>query len=110
VPGSVAKSTHAGLPWLRFLRESAAGYAHFWPFDGWTIQPGRSVVAEVYPTLCRHMHAQDALTNDQQDAYAAVAWLKQADLDGSLTDYFRPSLNADERRAAEIEGWILGVK
>lgn len=35
VQGSVAKSTHAGLPWLRFLREQCGGRVHFWPFDGW---------------------------------------------------------------------------
>jgi len=35
VQGSVAKSTHSGLPWLRFLDLSVAGRVHFWPFDGW---------------------------------------------------------------------------
>jgi hypothetical protein len=33
VQGSVAKSTHAGIPWLRFIRERLGD---FWPFD-----PGR---------------------------------------------------------------------
>lgn len=33
-PGSIAKSTHAGLPWLRFLRQRLGGRVHFWPFDG----------------------------------------------------------------------------
>lgn len=40
VQGSVAKSTHAGLPWLRGLRQQAAGRIHFWPFDGWSIPAG----------------------------------------------------------------------
>jgi len=110
VPGSVAKSTHAGLPWLRFLRERTAGRVHFWPFDGWTIPPGRSVVAEVYPALCKHMRTQEALTSDQHDAYAVAAWVRHADLDGSLNEYLAPSLTADERRTADIEGWILGVR
>jgi len=35
VPGSVAKSTHAGLPWLRYLRKHLGERLHFWPFDGW---------------------------------------------------------------------------
>jgi hypothetical protein len=48
VPGSVAKSTHAGLPWLRRLRVTRV---HFWPFDGWDVPAGRSVVVEVYPSL-----------------------------------------------------------
>ena len=37
VPGSVAKSTHAGLPWLRYLRQQMGTRVHFWPFDGWVI-------------------------------------------------------------------------
>ena len=47
VQGSVAKSTHAGIPWLRHLRRQATGLVHFWPFDGWHVPAGRSVVAEV---------------------------------------------------------------
>jgi len=37
VPGSVAKSTHAGIPWLRFIRTRLGSRVHFWPFDGWEI-------------------------------------------------------------------------
>ena len=37
VQGSVAKSTHAGIPWLRFIRQRLGGRVHFWPFDGWDI-------------------------------------------------------------------------
>jgi hypothetical protein len=33
VPGSVAKSTHAGLPWLRYIRHKVGDRVHFWPFD-----------------------------------------------------------------------------
>ena len=51
VPGAVAKSTHAGLPWLLQLRRRVGHRTHFWPFDGWRIPSGRSVVAEVYPSL-----------------------------------------------------------
>ena len=42
VPGSVAKSTHAGLPWLRYIRQKIGDDVHFWPFDGWEIPRGRS--------------------------------------------------------------------
>jgi hypothetical protein len=35
--GSVAKSTHTGIPWLRFIRERLGSRVHFWPFDGWEI-------------------------------------------------------------------------
>ena len=51
VQGSVAKSTHAGLPWLRHLRRECKRSVHFWPFDGWGIPEGSSVVAEIYPSL-----------------------------------------------------------
>ncbi len=51
VPGQVATSTHAGLPWLRYLRQALGDRVQFWPFDGWEIDPTRSVIAEVYPVL-----------------------------------------------------------
>jgi hypothetical protein len=31
----VAKSTHAGLPWLPHPRLKLGERLHFWPFDGW---------------------------------------------------------------------------
>jgi hypothetical protein len=51
VQGSVAKSTHAEIPWLRYIRLHIKDHVHFWPFDGWSVPPNRSVVAEVYPSL-----------------------------------------------------------
>ena len=47
VPGSVAKSTHAGLPWLLYIRQKVAGRVHFWPFGGWSIPAGKSVILEM---------------------------------------------------------------
>src|ERR1700760_1871326 len=49
--GSVAKSTHAGIPWLQFIRQRLGARVHFWPFDGWEVPAGRSVIVEVYPRL-----------------------------------------------------------
>jgi hypothetical protein len=46
---------------------------------------------------------------DQQAAYAVGAWLRRADLNGSLVGFLHPPLEQEERRVAEIEGWILGV-
>ena len=109
VQGSVAKSTHAGLPWLRFLRNQAAGRVHFWPFDGWAIPSGISVVAEVYPALWSKTFARMDRDPHQHDAYSVAAWLRRADSDGSLTGCLNPHLGLDERRRAEVEGWILGV-
>jgi hypothetical protein len=46
---------------------------------------------------------------DEQAAYAVAAWLQRADRDGSLGGFLNPSLTAEERGIAKIEGWILGV-
>jgi hypothetical protein len=54
VQGSVAKSTHAGIPCLLYLRRQLGTRLHFWPFDGWSIPAGKSVVVEVYPSLWKH--------------------------------------------------------
>jgi len=110
VPGSVAKSTHAGLPWLRYLHSEVGHRVHFWPFDGWDIPAGRSVVAEVYPSLWGHSFARQGRIADQHDAYSAAAWMRDADLDGSLSKFLNPCLAPNEREMARIEGWILGVR
>ena len=109
VQGSVAKSTHAGLPWLRHLRRQTAGRVHFWPFDGWYIPAGRSVLAEVYPSLWNRSFSRESRDSDQHDAYSIAAWMRRADGDGSLSSFFNPNLEQGERKTAEIEGWILGV-
>lgn len=110
VPGSVAKSTHAGLPWLRYLRHSIGEKVHFWPFDGWDAPPGRSVIAEVYPALWSRGFPKEGRTADQHDAYSIAAWMRQTDLDGRLRDFFSPDLSLREREIAGIEGWILGTR
>jgi hypothetical protein len=109
VQGSVAKSTHAGIPWLRYIRQRAGGRVHFWPFDGWSVPPSRSVVVEVYPALWNRTFPSEGRTGDQQDAFAIATWFQGADADGSLERFFNPSLEPQDRKNAEIEGWILGV-
>lgn len=109
VQGSVAKSTHSGIPWLRFIRKQLGLKVHFWPFDGWSIPAGKSVIAEVYPSLWNRSFPRADRTPDQHDAYSVAGWLKRADRDGSLTPCFDPVLSEDEKRAAGVEGWILGV-
>jgi hypothetical protein len=109
VPGSVAKSTHAGIPWLLYLRRHLGDRVHFWPFDGWKIAPGSSVIAEVYPALwCRNFPV-DTRTADQQDAFSTAAWLQQADQSGALPSFLHPPLSPAELATAAVEGWILGV-
>lgn len=111
VQGSVAKSTHAGLPWLLWLRQMPAGASrpHFWPFDGFEVPEGRSVVAEVYPSLFRRRYSRESRTIDEQDAWSVAAWLREMDHRGTLGSYFEPPLTLPERRLAQLEGWILGV-
>jgi uncharacterized short protein YbdD (DUF466 family) len=105
----VAKSTHAGLPWLRAIRRSVGDRVHFWPFDGWDIPEGRSVLAEVDPSVIRNRYPREARTAHQQDAYAVARWLFEEDRKGLLIQYARPTLTDKERRIADLEGWILGV-
>lgn len=109
VPGSVAKSTHAGLPWLRYLRQRLSASVHFWPFDGWEIPAGRSALAEVYPSLWSRRFPREGRTADQHDACVAASWLRQVDLDGRLDQFLRPSLLPGQYPVARVEGWILGV-
>lgn len=110
VQGQVAKSTHAGIPWLRFMRQRLGPSLHFWPFDGWEIPRGRSVIAEVYPALWSRSFASEGRTGDQHDAFSIANWLSRADHDGTLAGYFSPDLLRPERMIARVEGWILGVK
>jgi hypothetical protein len=110
VQGSIAKSTHAGLPWLRYIRERLPGRVHFWPFDGWTPPPGRSLVAEVYPSLWSKTLPRADRTPDQHDAWSVAEWLRRADVDGGLAKFLNPNLSAEDLEVAEVEGWILGLK
>ena len=109
VNGAVAKSTHSGLPWLRFLRQQLGDHIHFWPFDGWELPAGKSAVVEVYPRLWSAKFKASGLEGDCLDAYSVAAWLQRADADGTLAHALTPKLSADERAIAAIEGWILGV-
>ncbi|MFN7275848.1 MAG: HepT-like ribonuclease domain-containing protein [bacterium] len=110
VQGSVAKSTHAGIPWLLYLRQRCGDRLHFWPFDGWQVPDGHSAVAEVYPSLWKHLYPGGDRTPDQQDAYTIACWLRDADRSGQLASFMQPPLSPQERTIATVEGWILGVK
>ena len=109
VQGSVAKSTHAGIPWLRFIRQSLGARVRFWPFDGWDIPRASTVVAEVYPALRRRSFQNEGRTADQHDAFCIARWLSDADQSETLAQYFAPSISPPERTMAKVEGWILGV-
>ncbi len=111
VQGSVAKSTHAGLPWLLWLREAPTLHekVHFWPFDGFEVPQGKSVICEIYPALYKRRFPKEDRTTDEHDAWSVAAWLQEADRRGILDQYFSPPLTLSERKQAKLEGWILGV-
>lgn len=69
----MAKSTHAGIPWLRYIRQRLGGRVHFWPFEGWDIPAGRSAISEVYPALRSRSFARADRLADQHDAFSIAA-------------------------------------
>jgi len=111
VQGQVATSTHAGLPWLLWLRMmlKVKTPIHFWPFDGFDVPEGISVITEVYPSLFRRRYPKERRTPDEHDAYCVAAWLAEMDRRGTLASYFKPPLSLPELRKCRLEGWILGV-
>jgi len=109
VQGSVAKSTHSGLPWLRFLRQQLGAQLHFWPFDGWQPPPGRSAIAEIYPALWTRNFPSEERNGHQHDAYSAARWRQEHDQAGLLEPYFEPLMSPADRAIAQTEGWILGI-
>lgn len=109
VQGQVAKSTHAGLPWLLFIRNKLGPAVHFWPFDGFEVPPGKSVIAEVYPSIFRNRYPHDSRRIDEQDAYAIARWLSESVHRDILKHYLHPPLNDEEQALAKCEGWILGI-
>lgn len=110
VQGSVAKSTFAGIPFLRWIRREMGDRVHLWPFDGWDVPAGKSVLVEVYPSLFRNRFPRGERTADQQDAYAVGCWLSEMDRNGFLAGYFSPPLTEEQKLVANLEGWILGVR
>lgn len=112
VNGSVGKSSYAGIPWLKWLRDQAGDRLHVWPFDGWDPAPGKSVIAEVYPSMLRRRYpAQPGMSGDQHDALAIAMWLEDMNRRGALGEYLRmPMLTTAERDMVAREGWVLGVR
>jgi hypothetical protein len=110
VHGSVAMSSYAGIPWLKWLRDELPDRLHFWPYDAWEPMPGKSVIAEVYPSIFRRRYPRERRRVDEQDAYATARWMADMYARGGLDGYFDPPLTPDERELAALEGWILGVR
>lgn len=109
VPGSVASSTHTGLPWLRHLREVVPNL-HVWPFDGWRPAAGVSVLVEGYPSLWNREQPRAGRSPDQHDAWTLAQVLAEADAEGRLEAWLEPVLSPEENALAQVEGWILGLE
>jgi hypothetical protein len=109
VQGSVAKSAHAGLPWLRHIRKAVPDKVHFWPLEGWEVPEGSSAAVEVYPALWNRGVERPGFSDHERDAFVVAEWLRHADSDGRLAEALAPPLDAADREQARVEGWILGV-
>lgn len=104
------ESTCAGIRWLADFRRRVSPKVLCWPFDGWTVIEGRSVIVETYPALWMEHYPARGRNPHQHAAYVSAAWMRQADANGSLWPYFHPELSEAERSQAKVEGWMLGVK
>ncbi|MCF7928192.1 MAG: hypothetical protein K9L68_04410 [Spirochaetales bacterium] len=113
--GQVATSTHAGIPWLSYLRRRFQNKIHFWPFDGLSPAPDKNVIAEVYPSILRPRYQKEIQSDpeldhpDKRDSWVIARWLADRDTHGLLNAYFHPPLSKDEESLTSLEGWILGV-
>ena len=102
--GAIGKLTHAGLPWLRVIRQQPGPKVHVWPFDGWVIPPGQSALVEVAPAICTRGIARGLHDPAQHCAFSIALWLAR---EGAA--WLHPPLTPAERTVAQVEGWILGV-
>lgn len=113
---TVAFSTHAGIPWLGYIRQELElreqqDRVRFWPFDDWNVLEGQSAVVEVYPALWHPQFPTETkrMNAHQRDAYSVARWMSITDQGGILRQYFAPELVETDRNTARTEGWILGV-
>ncbi len=106
--GGAAKAAHAGIPWLEYLRQMGEK-VHFWPFDGFEVPAGTSVVAETCPDLFCNRYPREGRTPEEHAAYSTCAWLQERDQLGLLDAYFKPPLSDEEQERARLEGWMFGL-
>ncbi len=109
VPGSVAKSTHAGLPWILKLKQLLGDRLHCWPMEGWDATESAHTLVEGYPSLVSKNYPKENRTPDQHDAYALSRWFQELDANGKLHPLLRPDLTREDLNTASNEGWIFGI-
>ncbi|MCX7214507.1 MAG: hypothetical protein NTW53_17815 [Burkholderiales bacterium] len=108
--GKVAAATHAGLPWILYLKRQLGDRLHVWPFDGWSIPAGKSALVEVRPAMWRDQEPMAALTPGQKDAFVTASWLKRADESEEFAAALQPPLSPPDKLLSAVEGWILGCE
>ena len=110
VQGSVAKSTHSGLPWLLFIRRRAGGASpllavRWMGGSGQIFSRGGDLSTIVEPELSEATVARPISTTPSPSRRGCKVPIVLDDLlSGSI-----PNLTPDERAQAQIEGWILGI-
>ena len=83
IPGSAAKSTHAGLPWLRYLRQRLVGRVPFLAVRRLDAAARPLGHRRGLPSPMRFRPRQN-FTPDQRDAYNVALWLSREDREGRL--------------------------
>jgi hypothetical protein len=104
--GAVAGQTLVGLVELHRLLEEAQRLGIpvlAWPMDALADDGTSHVGAEIYPSFCRPSRVRKT---DDADARWACLWASRADLAAALDLTRAP---ARVRKAARLEGWILGA-
>jgi len=104
--GAVAGQTLAGLRELHRLLEEAEGSGVpvlVWPMDDLADDGASHVGAEIYPSFYRPRHVPKT---DDADARWTCRWASRADLARKLD---LREAGDEVRRAARLEGWILGA-
>ncbi len=104
--GAVAGQTLVGLVELHRLLEEAHRLGLpvlAWPMDALADDGTSHVGCEIYPSFCRPPHVPKT---DDADARWACLWASRADLATALDLTCAP---ARVRKAARLEGWILGA-
>ncbi|MEM6396089.1 MAG: hypothetical protein AAF741_07055 [Bacteroidota bacterium] len=114
--GSVGSQSLLGIPYLydlRFMNPKLKGKVRVWPFETGLEYPqeGEVVVAEIWPSLIERPMKDDIPDREQVKTY--IKWLRLAQQNGELADYFsgpKKSTARDRKQIVKHEGWILGIR
>jgi hypothetical protein len=68
------------------------------------------VIAEVYPALWSRSFPSEGRDSHQHDAFSIAQWMSEQDAAASVSTFFEPALAENDRKTAEVEGWILGIR